>query len=295
MGKVSEGTKIERFQFIKRQRSYFGVRYLCHRLNVSSSGFYKWLQCGPNTRDQLNRQLTKKIITLYQKNKGNYGSPRIHATLQRNGERVNHKRVARIMREEGLIGKAGRLYRRKALSINTCISKPNIQREQGAPNRLNQQWAGDVTYLKVQGDWLYLSVVMDLYSRRIIGWSLGRQRTAQLTVSALEKSLKSRLVMSDIIFHSDRGSEYGAHDYQNQLKAAGIQASMNRPNCMNDNVYVESFFQSLKTECYHGECFDSEEGLRKRLSWYIDDYYNHQRLHSSLGFKTPVEFEALAV
>ena len=235
----------------------------------------------------------RKIREIFIEHDGNYGSPRINAELRRQGECINHKRVERLMREHGFVGKAGRIYRRKALPENPCIKVPNIQRERGHPVKPNQQWAGDVTYLKVNGAWQYLAVIIDLYSRRVVGWELSGSRTVALTLSALKKAAASRQIGKGLIFHSDRGSEYGANVYQNQLRNLGIMPSMNRPGFMNDNVYVESFFQTLKTECFRRVEFESVEELRMTLAWYMDDYYNGYRLHGSLGFRAPDEYERM--
>ena len=236
----------------------------------------------------------QKIKKIFVEHDGNYGSPRIYAELRRQGESVNHKRVERLMREHGFVGKAGRIYRRKPLPENPCIKVPNIQREKGRPTKPNQQWAGDVTYLKVNGAWQYLAVIMDLYSRKIVGWELSESRSVALTLSALNKAAVYRQIEEGLVFHSDRGSEYGANVYQNQLNKLGILPSMNRPGCMNDNVYVESFFQTLKTECFKRVEFESAQELRMTLAWYMDDYYNSIRLHGSLGFKVPNEYERMS-
>lgn len=294
MGWVSEGTKAEKFTFILEWKTAFGIRYLCKRLHVTYQGYYQWLKRGLSAHAEENIRLKKRIIQLYRANDGNYGYPRIHAALVQEGELVNHKRVARLMKEIGLVGKAGQLYRRKALPENTCIKVPNQQRERGMPNQPNQQWAGDVSYLKVQGKWQYLAVIIDLYSRKVVGWSLSEAKTVALTLSALDKAVRSRKLKKGMLFHSDRGSEYGAHAYQNKLKAFGITPSMNRPGYMNDNIYVETFFQSLKTESFKGICFDSVSSLKSRLSWYIDKYYNQKRLHGSLNFKSPCDYERMA-
>lgn len=295
MGRLLEGSKAQRFLFIKQQCEYWGVRYLCRYLNVSHQGYYQWLKRKPTQKHHLNDDLLKKIHRIFTLHKGRYGSPRVHAELCRQGEVVNHKRVARLMREAGLVGKAGRLYRRKPLPDNPCINVANRQRESGPPKGRNQQWAGDVTYLKLNGQWRYLAVVLDLYSRKVVGWSLSSVRNANLTLSALKQAIKKRHNHSVELFHSDRGSEYGANIYQAKLAQYGIQPSMNRPKHMNDNVYVESFFQTLKTECFTGIHFGSDLELRSQLSWYLDSYYNKQRLHSALGFKTPDEYERLSV
>ncbi|MCU7808343.1 MAG: IS3 family transposase [Candidatus Thiodiazotropha sp. (ex Semelilucina semeliformis)] len=192
MGRVSEGTKAERFGFIADHHSSFGIRYLCRQLGVSSQGYYKWANRSQSTRDMENDRVVQKIEEIFIKHDGNYGSPRVHAELRRQREAINHKRVERLMREFGFVGKAGRIYRRKPIPENPCIKVPNIKRERGQPTRANQQWAGDVTYLKVNGAWQYLAVIIDLYSRKVIGWELSASRTVALTLSALNKATASR-------------------------------------------------------------------------------------------------------
>jgi putative transposase len=293
VGRVSEGTKAERFGFIAEHQMQFGVRYLCRKLSVSSQGYYQWISRTETARDIENRRVMEKIEEIYIQHKGNYGSPRVCEELKAQGYVINHKRVERLMREAGLVGKAGRIYRRKPLPENPCIQVPNLKREEGEPSRPNQQWAGDVTYLKIHGVWQYLAVIIDLYSRKVIGWELSSTRTVALTLVALEKAIKSRQIKKGLIFHSDRGSEYGAHAYQERLEQLGIRPSMNRPGYMNDNVFVETFFQTLKTESFKGIEFKSVDDLKTTLAWYLEDYYNRIRLHGSLGFKSPSEYEKM--
>lgn len=192
MGQVSEGSKAARFGFIAEHGVAFGFRYLCKRLDVSPAGFYKWQTRIEAARTLENRRLAKRIQQLFAEHDGNYGSPRIYSALRQEGENVNHKRVERLMRDMGLVGKASKLYRSKPLPENPCITVGNQKRLEAAPVSVNQQWAGDVTYLKVNGQWSYLAVIIDLYSRSIVGWELSRSRTADLTVSALRKALLHR-------------------------------------------------------------------------------------------------------
>lgn len=294
MGRVSEGTKAERFEFIDSNLQYFDIRYLCLRLGVTFQGYYQWRDRKRSPAETDNIEIAKEIKQIYHEHKGNYGSPRVCAELRRRGKLVNHKRVERIMREEGLVGKAGRIYRRKKLPENPCIKVKNHKHAQGAPKSINEQWAGDITYLKIQGRWQFLAIVMDLYSRKVIGWEMGPIRSANLTLVALKKAVQGRELKEGLIFHSDRGSEYGAIMYQAELSRLGITPSMNRPRKMIDNAHVESFFQTLKTEAFKGVNYASDIEVRRAFEWYIDKYYNELRLHSSIGFCTPVEFEALA-
>ncbi|QFT56724.1 Integrase core domain protein [Microbulbifer sp. THAF38] len=162
------------------------------------------------------------------------------------------------------------------------------------PTKPDSHWAGDVTYLKINGQWQYLAVIFDLYSRKVVGWEMSNTRTVKLTLSVLNTAVRRRRKESDLIFHSDRGSEYGAYAYQNRLKELSIEPSISRPGFMNDNVYAVSFFQTLKTESIKGFYFESVEDFRANLSWYLDRYYNLKRRHSSLGFKSPDEYERMA-
>lgn len=293
MGSVSEGSKEARFSFIVEHRHFFGVRYLCHRLDVSHSGFYKWLNRPLSPRAVTNVGLVSVIRDVFEFHDGNYGSPRVHRTLVNQGWCVNHKRVERIMREELLVAKAAKLYRRKALPENSCTKVDNLRHDIPPASAPNQQWAGDVSYLKVNGVWVYLSVILDLYSRKIVGWSLGRTRTTELTLKSLDMALKSREISPGLIFHSDKGSEYGAHDFQGRLRSVGIRPSMNRPKTMTDNIHVESFFRTFKTESFRGIVFEDEEHLGDVTKWYLEEYYNCHRMHTSLGFKSPVQYEQM--
>lgn len=293
MGSVSEGPKEQRFQFIANYRYQFGVRYLCRALDVSSAGFYKWLNRPITERTKTNAKLASVIRTIFDRHNGNYGSPRIHRELANHGWVVNRKRVARIMREERLVAKAAKLYRRKALAENSCIKVDNLRHNIPPPSLPNQQWVGDVSYLKVNGEWIYLSVILDLYSRKVIGWSLGENRTTELTLRSLEMALNTRNTDSSLIFHSDKGAEYGAHVFQNRLRSAGIKPSMNRPKTMTDNIHVESFFRTFKTESFYGEVFENVAHLCKVTKWYLENYYNCQRMHTSLGFKSPDQYERM--
>ena len=294
MGTVSEGPKELRFRFIAEHRNDFGVRYLCRRLFVSPAGFYKWLDRPVTLRVVENKKLTATIRMIFEKHDCNYGSPRIHRELIDLGMVVNIKRVERIMREERLIAKAATLYRRKALPENTCTTVENLRYNIPPPTCTNQQWAGDVTYLKVNGAWIYLSVILDLYSRKVIGWSLGNNRTTELTLKSLNMAIETRKFEPGLIFHSDKGSEYGAHVYQNKLRSVGIRPSMNRHKTMTDNIHVESFFRTFKTESFHGEVFEGMAHLYEVTKWYLENYYNCVRMHTSLSFKSPVQYERMA-
>ena len=294
MAWVSSGTKTERFGFINQFGSELGVRYLCEWLSVSRSGYYKWRCRGLSERGIKNQKLLVKVNRIYDESRTAYGSPRVHAQLVREGEKVSRGRVERLMRKANLVGRAARVYRRKALAKTLYHSLPNLRLDIPEPDSVDQQWVGDVTYLKVSGEWRYLAVVMDLYSRRVIGWKLDKHRTAQVTRAALRQALSCRKVGRGLIFHTDRGAEYGAWLLRNELNRHGMLSSMNRAESVTDNAHMESFFRSMKTEVTKGVEFKTEHELRMALASYIDDFYNTKRLHSSLGYKTPIEYDRMA-
>ena len=291
MATVSCGTTSERYRFIARNRE-IGIKYLCSWLNVSRSGFYDWLGRGESRRDVEDRRLARHIKVLYQESRGIYGSPRVYKSLRRNGIRVGKKRVERLMRSLGLQGRVVKVTRApglkyfKAEGENLRLLAPDV-------TGVNQQWVSDVTYLKVKGRWFYLAAVMDLYSRRILGWSLDKTRTTSLTLSALRYALNGRRPERDMIFHTDRGIEFAAFRFRDTLLKHGIKASVNRPGHCTDNAHMESFFHTMKVELIRGRKFESERELRSTLNSYINQFYNHKRLHSGIGYYPPAEYEQL--
>jgi len=241
---------------------------------------------------QRDEALLGRIRNIFTASEETYGSPRIHAALQDAGERVSEKRAARLMKQEGLVARIGHIYRR-AQGVGRFFAQ--------IPNRLldmrvthtDQVWVGDVTYLQSGGHWCYLAVVMDLYSRRILGWRYSHQRDLQLTAGALNEAVARRRPKPGLIFHSDRGIEYTQFAYQTRLAALDIQQSTKRPTGFGDNAFAESFFHTLKSDIIRGRRFANDALLLGELKRYIRRY-NRCRLHSSLGYKSPVDFERRA-
>lgn len=291
MATVSCGTTSEKYRFIARNRK-IGVQYLCSWFNVSSSGFYDWLNRGESRRAVEDRRLARRIKALHQESRGTYGSPRVYLALRRKGIRVGKKRVERLMRSSGLQGRVVEVTRTPGLKYFKAEGE-NLRLHAPEVTGLNQQWVADVTYIKVKGRWFYLATVMDVYSRRILGWSLDTTRTTSLTLSALRYALKGRCPEKDMIFHTDRGIEFAAFRFRDTLLKHGIRASLNRPGHCTDNAHMESFFHSLKVELIRGRKFNGEKELRSSLNSYINQFYNHKRLHSGIGYYSPVEYEKL--
>jgi putative transposase len=257
---------------------------------VTRSGYYAWRRRGESARRRQDCRLLGTIRELFEQSRGTYGSPRIYRALVATGRRVSRRRVERLMREAGLRARAARLYRRIPGLHGFFTSIPNRQLDRLA-TAPDQVWVGDITYLKVAGAWRYLAVVMDRYSRRIIGWSLGPTKDARLTLAAFNRAVFHRRPRPGVIFHSDRGIEYAAYAFRDRLAALGFVQSMNRPREITDNAYMESFFHSMKSDVVHGVRFMDDTQLVSLLRSYIP-YYNGVRLHSGIGYSSPVAYEA---
>jgi len=270
------------------------VAFLCRRYKVSRSGFYVWLARDGSQRRRNDEALGAVIERIYRDSGARYGSPRVHEVLRREGIRCSNKRVARLMRERGLRARVSRLYRNSVGVHKFFLKTGNLRLEEPLPTRTDQIWVGDLTYLRLGKRWRYLATVMDLFSRRIVGWTLSRNRTTDVTVRALKRAIAARGPKPGLLFHSDRGIEYSAYGYQDFLKVHGIVPSMNRPRHCQDNAHMESFFHSLKAELTHQRSYASDAELNASVASYIDRFYNYKRIHSSLGYHSPVEFERLA-
>jgi len=270
------------------------VAFLCRRYKVSRSGFYARAGREGSKRRRNDEELGARITCIHRDSGGRYGSPRVHEVLRREGIRCSNKRVARLMREQGLRARVSRMYRNSSGVHKFFLKTGNLRLEEPLPTRTDQIWVGDLTYLRLGKRWRYLATVMDLFSRRIIGWTLARNRTTEVTLRALKRAITLRNPKPGLLFHSDRGIEYSAYGYQDFLKAEGIVPSMNRPRHCQDNAHMESFFHSLKAELTHQRSFASDAELNASVAGYINRFYNEKRIHSSLGYHSPVEFECLA-
>jgi transposase InsO family protein len=266
------------------------VSALCARYGVSAAGFYAWRRRGASAHAEQDRHLATEITTLFTAHQQRYGSPRIHRLLAHAGWRVSRRRVARLMRASGLRAKAVQGSRPKARLNRRYAQHPN-RLWATTVTRSNQVWVGDLTYLRVAQRWCYLAVVMDYYSRRVLAWSLTRRRTARVACAVLTRAARTRAAPG-VIFHSDRGSEYMGTPFCAHVAQLGFlqSASVRGPG---DNAHMESFFHSLKVELTRGAVFATEQALRSALCRYIR-YYNATRLHSALGYRSPIAFESQA-
>jgi putative transposase len=263
---------------------------MCALHGVTRAGFYAWQARRPSERSQRDAQLLEQVRDVHERSRGFYGSPRVTGQLRLDGVAVGRRRVARLMRLAGLQGRSARLYRHSKVLQRAFFASVPYRQDTTQTQETNQVWVGDVTYLKVAGQWRYMAAVMDRHSRRIVGWSLSHRRDAALTTRALRQAARNRNSGTGVLFHSDRGIEYAAFDFRDQLARLGMLQSMNRAGKMNDNAHMESFFHSMKTEELYGKTFNDEQQLRQTLSSYIA-FYNQQRLHSSLRYLPPAAFE----
>jgi putative transposase len=270
----------------------YPVKELCAVLEVTRSGYYAWLNGQETARQIANHLLVQQIHRVYQEKKGRYGSPRVTQQLRREGQRCNHKRVERLMRQQGLKGCSSRKRRMRTTDSNHDQPiAPNLLLGREAPRRPNEVWVTDITYVPTAEGWLFLAAVMDLYSRQILGWSVWDSLEAGGALQALKRALANRDHPSGVIHHSDRGIQYACHAYREQLKAARLVASMSRRGNCYDNAAMESFWSTLKREAMVQSASWSKDQVRRELFEYIEAFYNRSRLHSSLGYQSPVDFE----
>lgn len=269
----------------------YPVSLMCSALRVSRSGFYAWRRRQPSKRAREDARLAAEIRTVHQQARGTYGSPRVHFELQQRAFQVGRHRVARLMREQGLTALFKRRFRHTTDSTHNdpiAANRLNRQFDVEGPDRV---WATDITYLWTDQGWLYLAVVLDLYSRRVVGWSMAEHLRSELVLGALEMALGQRAPRDGLLHHSDRGCQYASSAYREALSQAGIVCSMSRKGDCWDNAVVESFFGTLKSELVHRRRFATRLAARTAVFEYIEVFYNRQRRHSYLGYLSPAEYE----
>lgn len=248
---------------------------------------------GPSAREMANRELYKKIKAVYNESHETYGSPRIYHQLKKRGVACSENRVARLMRLRGLRARQTKQYKAMTKRHKGHPVAPNLLKQDFVADRPDQKWLSDITYIPTQEGWLYLAAVTDLYSRRIVGWAMSERMTGELTAAALKMAIQQRRPDLGLIHHSDQGSQYTDREYQVLLKEHGIQVSMNGVGTWYDNAPMESFIGTLKSERVHHHAYRTRNEARPDLFYYIEAFYNRRRLHSSLDYLSPVEYEQL--
>jgi len=280
-----------KYQFMKIHRSEFSVKKMSQILKISKSGYYKWGNKKLSKREKENDMLLNQIKDIYADNKGRYGSPRITKELRKTGKRYGKNRITMLMRKNNIMAKTKRKFKITTNSKHNYPAAPNILKQDFTAAGINQKWVSDITYIYTKEGWLYLAGILDLCSKKIVGWSMGCRLTRDLSIKALEQALKRRNIDGDLILHSDRGIQYSCHDYTDLIADNCLVQSMSgKGNCY-DNAAMESFFKTLKTELVHWERYATRDEAKKSVFEYIEVYYNRKRMHSSIGYMNPVEFE----
>jgi len=281
-----------KYEFIEAHRDEFAITVMCRVLRLSWSSYYAWRKRPLSARKMANEKLKEQIKEIYQQSRQTYGGPRIHAELSGNGVKCGHNRVARLMRQAQLWAK-----RKGKFNVTTTDSNhdypiaPNLLRQDFQASQPNEKWVSDITYISTTEGWLYLAAVMDLYSRRIVGWTMGDTLERRLALAALQMAIDTRQPPPGLLHHSDRGSQYASQDYQALLTKHQMQVSMSRTGNCYDNAPIESSFATLKTELVHHRHYATRTEAKTDIFEFIEVFYNRSRRHSYLGYQSPVAFE----
>ena len=283
-----------RYRFIEKQKKAWPVTLMCGVLGVSRSGYYDWTKRGLSERGRLNIKLDRRIRESFAANRQCYGAPRIAEALHDEGIKCSENRIARRMRTLGLKAIQAKKFKVTTDSNHSKPVAPDLIKQDFHAGAPNQKWTSDITYVWTDEGWLYLAVVMDLYSRAIVGWAMNRRMTQQLVCDALTMALFRRRFPKATIIHSDRGSQYCSQRYQQLIRSNGLCCSMgHKANCY-DNAVMESFFHTLKVELVHRERYETRRMAQSCIFEYIETYYNRQRKHSAIGYRIPMIFEQTA-
>lgn len=279
------------FKFIKREKANHSVTRLCRVLDVSTSGYYAWQNRKPSKREREDAELQALIVEIHQGSRGTYGAPRIHAALHQRGIRCSKKRVSRLMRKAGIEGISRRNYSGPPRRKGTYTAKPDLVERRFVANGPNMLWVADITQHMTREGWLYIAIVIDVFSRKVVGWAMGNRATATLVVEALNMAIRNRNPDVDLVHHSDHGVQYTSLLFGSTLRNAGIMGSMGTVGDALDNALAESFNATLETELLNRRSWATRRELTTAVFEYIEVFYNRQRLHSSLGYLSPVNFE----
>jgi len=280
-----------KYAFIQDHEKKYPVKVMCYTLQASRSGYYQWCKSRVPQRCLRQHELLAKIKKIYEDSRGNYGSPRILRKLRTEGILVNHKTVEELMKNNGIQAKRKKKFKATTNSKHNLPIAANLLNRNFKASKLNQAWAGDITYIATEEGWLYLATWIDLCSRKIVGWSMEPRMTADIVVNAFRMALFRQKGQTPEIVHSDRGSQYASEAFRNELKQYNCKQSMSRKGNCWDNAVAESFFATLKTELVHHEKYKTREEARLSIFDYIETFYNKRRLHSHLNYSSPEDFE----
>jgi len=284
-----------KYAFIKEQVCNHSVVVLCRSLNVSRSGYYSWRARKPSANAVENNSLARNISGIHKETLYTYGSPRMHVELLDRGHQTSRGRVERLMKKRGLAAIQGKKYKRTEQNRNNESPVANILNRNFKAAAPNEKWVSDITFIQTREGFLYLAVVLDLYSRAIVGWSMSHRIDENLVQDALSMAVERREINNGLLLHSDQGSQYKANGYQQRLRDLKITCSMSRKGECHDNAVAESFFHSLKTELVCEQVYKNRSVARQAIFKYIEVFYNRKRRHSTLGYKSPLDFEMLNV
>lgn len=280
-----------KFAFIEAEKANFPIAVLCRLLGVTRQGYYAYAKRQPSPRSVRYQELCEQVREIHEASRGRYGSPRVRKELQRRGVRVSKRTVEQVMRELGLWGRRKRLFKVTTAANPKHSVEPNVLGRDFRATRPNERWVTDISYIWTAEGWVYLAAILDLYSRSVVGWALDTTLSTKLPLAALQMALRRRRPGSGLLHHSDRGCQYTSAEYRRKLAQLGVTVSMSRKGNCWDNAVAESFFATLKTELIYEQEWPSRSELRAAVFEYIEIFYNRQRLHSSLGYKTPAEVE----
>ena len=283
-----------RFRFVNDNCRRFAVNRMCRLLSVSTSGYYMWRGRPESFRSQEDRRLLILIRAIHQESRCSYGSPRVWRELRFQGERCSLNRVTRLMHQNELQSAYRRTWKPKGRKARAEAVADNLLDRNFTAAGPNKAWTADITYIRTFEGWLFLAVVMDLFSRRIVGWAMSKRASRHLVIDALRMAIERRRPQNGVVHHSDRGSQYGSFDFQKELELAGVTCSMSSTGNCYDNAAMESFFSSLKVECIQGRSYRTREQARSDLFDWIESWYNRKRRHSYLGYVSPEQFERMA-
>ena len=280
-----------KFSLIHAEKAHFAVSALCRVLGVSRQGYYAHIARGPSDRTRDDAKLQERVRAVHDASKQRYGSPRVLAELKREGFAASKRRVERAMRSMGLSARPPRRFRITTTANERHLVAPNRLARDFTASRPNERWVTDITYVWTNEGWAYVAVILDLFSRAVVGWSVDTTLSTRLPKDALKMALTRRNTAEGLLHHSDRGCQYTSNEYRDELDAIGVTVSMSRKGNCWDNAVAESFFATLKRELVHRRRWSNRLELRTALFEYIEVFYNRRRLHSSIGYKTPAEVE----